>query len=96
MSEFNLVIPVNELANALADRLIPLLDGIKSQQPLPVETYLTRKQTAKELNVSLTTLSEYTKRNLITGYRFGVRVLYKKNEIEAALTKMNFGNKASN
>jgi excisionase family DNA binding protein len=59
--------------------------------PAPQEKYLTRKETAALLNVSLPTLNEYTKRNLITGYRFGVRVLYKQSEIEAALTKINYG-----
>lgn len=55
------------------------------------EKYLTRKETAALLNVSLPTLNEYTKGGKIKGYRFGARVLYKQSEIEAALTKINVG-----
>ena len=83
-------LPVKELAAALAEHLRPLLAKQPEQVP-PGENYLTRKETADKLSVSLPTLNEYTKRNLIKGYRFGVRVLYKQNEIEAALTKMSFG-----
>ncbi len=59
--------------------------------PPQAEKFLTRKETADKLNVSLPTLNEYTKKGIINGYRFGVRVLYKLSEIEAALTQMNYG-----
>lgn len=90
-NELNFTIPIDELAAALFEKLQPFFNGIKPQEPAQVEKYLTRKETAGKLNVSLPTLNEYTKRNLIKGYRFGVRVLYKQSEIETALTKMNFG-----
>ena len=74
--------------------LLDIKHGSLNTPPPPVppaEKYLTRKETAEKLNVSLPTLGEYTKRNLIKGYRFGVRVLYKQSEVETSLTKMNFG-----
>lgn len=91
MSEINIAFPVNELAKALAEKLLPFLNGIKPPELPRNEKYLTRKETAVELKISLPTLNEYTKRKLITGYRFGVRVLYKQSEIETALTKINYG-----
>jgi hypothetical protein len=42
------------------------------------------------LKISLPTLNEYTKKRILTGYRVGVRVLYKQSEIELALVKMKF------
>ena len=90
-STFPITFPINEIAEALAERLTPLFMGIKTQETPPAENYFPRKDTAAKLNVSLPTLNEYTKRGLITGYRFGVRVMYKQSDIEAALTKMNFG-----
>ena len=90
-NELNFTIPVNELAAAIAERLAPLFIGIQQQAPPPAAKYLTRKETAEQLNVSLPTLNQYTKRNLITGYRFGVRVMYKTTDIEAALKNMNYG-----
>ena len=91
MNEFNFAFPVNELAAALIEQLLPHLNEFKPPAPPPAAKYLTRKETARQLNVSLPTLNEYTKRNLITGYRFGVRVMYKQSDIEASLKNMNYG-----
>ena len=92
MSDVNFSFPVDELAAALMQKLIPYLPKETPAITTPqTEKYLTRKETAVKLKISLPTLNEYTKRNLITGYRFGVRVLYKQSEIEAGLTKMDFG-----
>ena len=90
-NELNFTIPVKELAAALIEQLLPHLNEFKPQAPPPAEKYSTRKETAKQLKVSLPTLNEYTKRNLITGYRFGVRVMYKQSDIEASLKNMNYG-----
>ncbi len=51
----------------------------------------TRKQTAELLGVTLSTLWSKTKDGLIQSERFGRRVLYTQEAIEAALTKRNFG-----
>ena len=90
-NELNFTIPVNELAAAIAEKLIPHFAGINTQAPTLTATNYTRKETAAKLNVSLPTLNEYTKRGLIEGYRFGVRVMYTQRDIDAALTKMNYG-----
>lgn len=50
--------------------------------------YLTRSEVAGRLNISLPTLNEYTKKGLIPAYRFGVRVLYKENEVENSLNQV--------
>ena len=39
--------------------------------------YLTRKEAAALLKISLPTLNEYTKAGRIPGFRIGYRVLYK-------------------
>ena len=90
-NDLNFTLPVNELANAIAEKLAHLFEGIKPQELPPAETYRTRKETANQLNVSLPTLNEYTKKNLIKGYRFGVRVMYKQSDIEAALKQIEYG-----
>ncbi|MFH4963883.1 helix-turn-helix domain-containing protein [Gaetbulibacter sp. M235] len=48
-----------------------------------------RKQTAKKLCVSLPTLHDWTKEGIIRAYRIGNRVLYKKEDINQALTLIN-------
>lgn len=50
--------------------------------------YLTRIQVAKKLHISLPTLNEYTKTGKLKGYRISGRVLYKKDEIDKALTSI--------
>lgn len=91
MANLNFTFPVNELAAALAEKLGPLFTVSQNNATPQAEKYLTRKETAQILNVSLPTLNEYTKQNKIIGYRFGVRVLYKQSEIPEALIKMQYG-----
>jgi hypothetical protein len=89
MSNFNLSFPIDQLATAIAEKLQPYFLPQTTEQPKE-EGYRTRKETAKMLNISLPTLNEYTKKRILTGYRVGVRVLYKQSEIESALVKMKF------
>lgn len=61
-----------------------------STPPEPPE-YITRKETAQILGVSLVTLNEWTKTGTIQGYRISSRVRYKKSEILNSLTKVKHG-----
>jgi excisionase family DNA binding protein len=47
--------------------------------------FLTRKETAKKLNISLVTLHNWTKDGKIQGMRIGTRVLYRVTDIDSAL-----------
>ena len=89
MSNFNLSFPIDQLATAIAEKLQPYFLPQTKEQPKE-EGYRTRKETADMLNISLPTLNEYTKKRILTGYKVGVRVLYKQSEIELALVKMKF------
>nr|WP_319624890.1 helix-turn-helix domain-containing protein [Flavobacterium sp. Fl-318] len=53
------------------------------------EKLLTREETAKMLSVSLVTLWDWTRKDLIPAYRIGNKVRYKKSEVFEALQKMN-------
>jgi len=56
--------------------------------PLPEpesEEYMTRKQVCDLLKFCLTTLYYRTKAGVLTSYRIGGKVLYKRSEVEAAL-----------
>ena len=62
---------------------------IKPTEPAPENPeYITRLETAKILRITLPTLNDYTKRGIIIGYRIGSRVRYKRNEVEAAVKRM--------
>lgn len=63
--------------------------ALKNHIPLSTEKkYITRKEVAKKLHISLPTLNEYTKSGRIKGYRINGRVLYREDEIENALTSI--------
>ncbi len=57
----------------------------------PLKEILTRQETARLLGISLPTLAEYTKRNLIIGYRFGYKIRYKRLDVHNALIQINSG-----
>ncbi|AMQ57090.1 helix-turn-helix domain-containing protein [Algoriphagus sanaruensis] len=69
-----------------------VLDAIKSNvlpSTLPApERFLTRKETADKLKISLVTLHSWTKSGLIPSYVIGGRVLFKESEIENSLYRV--------
>ncbi len=50
--------------------------------------YLTRKQTASRLKVSLVTLTEWVNRSRLKAYKIGGRVLFRESEVEEALSQI--------
>jgi len=64
----------------------------QSQQPDPSADFITRQETSKILNVSLSTLLNWRKAGIITAYRIGNKIRYKKSEILDSLTKINQDN----
>lgn len=59
---------------------------INGHKPSPPDSYITRLEAANILHITLPTLLKWTMEEKIKGYRIGRRVLYKKNEIEGAVT----------
>ncbi|MCL9805861.1 helix-turn-helix domain-containing protein [Flavobacterium amniphilum] len=53
------------------------------------EQLLTREETAKLLSVSLVTLWDWTKKDIIPAYRIGNKVRYKRSEILKSLNQKN-------
>ncbi|MEJ7823694.1 MAG: helix-turn-helix domain-containing protein [Chitinophagaceae bacterium] len=52
--------------------------------------YITRKEVAELLKISLPTLHDWTKQGWLPSYKMGNRVLYKRSEIDACVTKVLF------
>ena len=52
------------------------------------QEFLTRKEVAKLLKISLTTLNDWSKQGIVQAYRIGNRVLYKKKEIVDSVSKV--------
>lgn len=58
-------------------------------QPKKQPEYLTRKEVAKILKVSLVTLSDWNKKGVLKPYRLGNLIRYKRTEIEESLIAIN-------
>ena len=73
-----------------------ILDGVKSLFQAHTSTvqndddvYWTREQTAEFLSISLVTLWEYTRKDILPAYRIGNRVRYRKSDVKNAFQKRN-------
>jgi excisionase family DNA binding protein len=81
-------IPLSVLENSISKIVEAQLKiFINPTQPDNAE-YITREQAAKLLHISKPTLNALTKEGKLVAYRIGSRVLYKKSEIEGALSKI--------
>ena len=82
--------PINEFRELIADVVD---ERLKNFQPLipkqPALKYLTRKETAQTLSVSLVTLNEWTKEGKIQGCRIGSRVRYRLTDVESAVQNIH-------
>jgi predicted DNA-binding transcriptional regulator AlpA len=83
-------IPIQTLVNMITEAVVkslttePTINNINKQDKL-----LTRKQTAKMLQVSLPTLNLWTKRGIIKAKRINSRVRYAESDVQAALKSYN-------
>ena len=80
----------DELKESIINDVRTELQLIKeSLKPTPAPIYLTRKETAKILKVSLVTLHDWNKKGILKPYRLGNLIRYKSNELEQALISIN-------
>ena len=57
------------------------------------DEYITRQEAANILHITLPTLHQRTLNGSVQGYRTGRRVLYKKSEVEHAVTAISINKK---
>jgi excisionase family DNA binding protein len=75
----------NLISEALDERLA--LTSSKDSNNSNLD-YLSRKEVSLLLKISFTTLHDWSKRGIIQSYRIGNKILYKRNEIEQAITQV--------
>ena len=73
---------------AIVERKIA--ESLNQNPARKTEKYMTRKEVAEFLHISLPTLHDWTKMEWIKSYRIGSRVLFKSDEVEAALKIRKF------
>ena len=84
-------IDATEFKNEIINGVILALKNNAGSLQLNEQTdqLLTREETAKLLSVSLVTLWDWTKKDLIPAYRIGNKVRYKKSEVLKSLNQKN-------
>ena len=85
------VTPLQLKESILSDVRAELQTIAQNFQPKKQPEYLTRKEVAEILKVSLVTLSDWNKKGIIKPYRLGNLIRYKRSEIEESLIAINRG-----
>ena len=87
------ITPQQLASNILKDVRTELKEIVLNFQPQKQPEYLTRKEAAKILKVSLVTLSDWNKKGVLKPYRLGNLIRYKREELDQALISINSKNK---
>lgn len=58
-------------------------------QPVTPPEYVTRKEAAEILKISVITLSDWNKKGILNPYRLGNLIRYKRAELDEALVQIN-------
>jgi excisionase family DNA binding protein len=87
------VTPQQLKESILSDVRLELKTITQNFQPQKLPEYLTRKEVAKILKVSLVTLSDWNKKGVLKPYRLGNLIRYKRAEIDEALKVIYAKNK---
>ena len=82
-------IAIADLQGIIAQTIQRELAAILKADPAPdPDELLSRKKAAQYLGLSLPTLHDYTQRGIVTAYRLGSRVRYRRGELSNALLKV--------
>ena len=80
-------ISVNELLLQIG-QLLDTKVSISPSKPIEQSEYLSRKEVAKLLKITLPTLHDWTKLGYLKSYKMGTRVLYKESEVKSTLERV--------
>lgn len=78
----------DQLSEMIRESVREEINNIKPPKPKSETKYLTRKETARRLKVSLVTLTDWVNRGKLKAYKIGGRVLFRENEVEEALAQI--------
>ena len=84
-----------ELANLVAEAVRQELSNLNrpvEQPPTPLKELLTRKEAAQFFDVSLVTIHEWCRLEIIKPYKVGNRSYFKYNELIEALREVKYTN----
>ena len=85
-------ISIEDLQSAISEAIASEFAKLKNTKPSNDvdELFITRQETAKILGISLPTLHDWTKKNVLKCYRIQTRVRYKKIEVIETFKAINY------
>lgn len=84
-----------DISDIVKKEVETLLAKIQELKASNATKYLTRKETAKRLGISLPTLNDWTKTGKVVGYRIGSLIRYKEDELETSLAQIQTRRRAA-
>ncbi len=75
--------------NILKGVEIKLQEFEKKFQPKEPTQWLTKKEVATILSISLVTVDDWSKKGILNPFRIGNRIRFDRKQVEQALTKIN-------
>ena len=81
--------PVDQLLSRIEQLIDAKISVTPKNENNPFD-YLSRKEVASLLKITLPTLHAWTQQGLLRAYKMGTRVLYKPNEVKDALEKSKY------
>lgn len=82
-------ITLEQLNQCLLEGVDVRLRELNDKSELEPLQYLTRQEVAQKLSISLPTLHNWVKKNVLKAYRIGNRVYFKSDEIDQSLRPIN-------
>ncbi|MFY0594682.1 helix-turn-helix domain-containing protein [Roseivirga sp.] len=84
----------SKMVDSISDKIRSIIHEEKTEHP--AEELLTRKQTAQLFNVSLQTISDWTKKEILVAQKMGNRVYFKKSLLLGRLDELNLSTSKKN
>lgn len=82
-------VPIVDLQGYIAQTIKEQFEAIRKAESTPdPDELVTRKEAARYLGLSLPTLHDYSQRGIVTAYRLGSRVRYRRGDLSNALLKV--------
>lgn len=78
----------DQLSKMIRESLRDELQQFRPAHPKTDTKYLTRRETAHRLRISLVTLTDWVNHGKIRAHKIGGRVLFRDSDVEAALNRI--------
>lgn len=79
---------LTQIEALIGNQIKQIAPPIKDEEP---NKLMSRKDVADYLQISLPTLSEWTKMGWLRSYKIGNRILYKSKEVDNSLRERKYG-----